>query len=225
MKKLRWILVGVGVLLLLLVGLFIFRDALLRAFLESRVERETGVEASVGSAHLDFSAGSVRVTELKLQNPPGFGDGVMLHIPEVFLRIDGEVSGKNALRFHQAWVNVAEFNIVRSADGRTNLFELNKRLRKKKKKEKPEESTDEFRGIGELKVTLGTVRYTDLQNPSRSQEFKIGIKDEVVTSIKNSDDLEKWGTALLIRIAIQQALQKSKDKQGGLFDLLRKPPR
>jgi len=243
-RALRWIIGIIASLLLLCIGLFLFRDVLLREFIEHRVERETGVDASIGSLHLDLFAPSVRVTDFTLHNPPGFGERPMLHIPELYIRVDRDpvrdgagphASGSaapatlggrapRALRLHQATANVAEFNIVRSADGRTNIFALEKRLRSKKKKpgsDSEKDSDIEFRGIGELKISLGTVRYIDLQKPAKSQEFRIGIQDEVVTTIKNEKDLETWATALFLRIAIQQALEKSQEKRGNLLDLFR----
>jgi uncharacterized protein involved in outer membrane biogenesis len=221
-RALRWIIGIVASLLLLCIALFIFKDSILREFVEYRVQREAGVDASIGSLHLDLFAPSVRVTDFTLHNPPGFGERPMLHIPELYIRVDRE-SPPGGVRLHQATLNVAEFNIVRSADGRTNIFALEKNLRSKKKKsgsDSDDDSDIEFRGIGELKITLGTVRYVDLQKPEKSQEFRIGIQDEVVTTIKNEKDLETWATALLLRIAIQQALEKSQEKRGNLLDLL-----
>jgi uncharacterized protein involved in outer membrane biogenesis len=220
-RALRWIIVIISVLLLLCVTLFIFKDTLLREFIERRVQRETGVDASIGSLHLDVFAPSVHVTDLTLHNPPGFGERPMLHIPELYIHVDRE-SPPGGVRLHQAILNIAEFNIIKSADGRTNIFALEKRLRSKKKKSgsHDDDSDIDFHGIGELKVTLGTVRYVDLQNPVKSQEFRLGIQDEVVTTIKNEKDLETWATALLLRIAIQQALEKSQGKRGNLLDLL-----
>jgi uncharacterized protein involved in outer membrane biogenesis len=225
-RALRWIIIILSVLLLLSITLFLFRDPLLREFIEHRVQRETGVDASIGSFHLDLFAPSVRVTDFTLHNPPGFGERPMLHIPELYIHVDRE-SPPGAIHLHQATLHIAEFNIIRSADGHTNIFALEKRLRSKKKKPGSDDDKDsdiEFRGIGELKITLGTVRYVDLQNPAKSQEFRIGIQDEVVTTIKNEKDLETWATALLLRIAIQQALEKSGEKRGSLLDLLRPKP-
>ena len=222
-RALRWIIGIVASLLLLCITLFLFRDPLLREFVEYRVQRETGVDASIGSLHLDLFAPSVRITDFTLHNPPGFGERPMLHIPELFIHVDRD-SPPGGIRLHQATVNITEFNVVRSADGRTNLFALEKRLRGKKKKpgsDADDDSDFEFRGIGELKITIDTVRYIDLQKPAQTQEFRIGIQDEVVTTIKNEKDLETWATALLLRIAIQQAIEKSQDKRGNLLDILR----
>jgi hypothetical protein len=220
-KALRWIIGIIAVLLLACVGLFLFKDALLRRAVEYQIERETGTRARVGSLHLDLSEASIRVTDFKLENPPGFGGGLLLHMPELFVRIDREGSAGGGLRFHQAWVNVAELNIVKSADGRTNIFALDQRTPKRKSAGSDSDSETEFRGIGELKLTLGKVRYTDLQKPANSAEFELGVQDEVVTTIKTEKDLEQWATAFLLRIAIQQALQKSQSGEGNLLERLR----
>lgn len=220
-RALRWILLIVAFFLVLSVTLFLFRNPLLRELIEYRVERETGVEASIGSFHLDLFNASVRVTGLTLHNPPGFNERPMLHIPEFFIRVD-RASPPGGLRLHQASLNLGEFNIIKNAEGHTNIFALEKSLRKKKKK-KPDSGDDpdiEFRGIGELKLTLGTVRYIDLQQPRNNQEFNINLRDEIATTIRNEKDLETWATALLLRIAIQQALEKSKGSRGNFLDLL-----
>src|SRR5688572_2340958 len=219
-RALRWIVGIIACLLLVVITLVLFRNPILRKCIEYQIERETGVEASVGSLQLDLAAGSVRVADFKLANPPGFGERPMLHVPELFMRIDPE-SPAGGLRFLQARLNVTEFNIVRSADGRTNVFTLEKRLRERKKKKRRDDKDLEFHGIAELKLTLGTVRYIDMQKPSRSQEFRLGIQEEVFTGIKSEKDLETWATALLLRIAIQQALEKSQENRGNLLDLLR----
>src|SRR5687767_2903966 len=151
-RAFRWTIAIIAFFLVLSITLFLFRNPLLRKFVEYRVERETGVEATVGSLHLDLLAGSVRVTDFKLANPPGFGERPMLHIPELFISIDHE-GPPGGVRLHQAWVNVAEFNIIRNADGHTNVFALEKRLRERKKKKKRDDDDLEFRGIGELKLT------------------------------------------------------------------------
>ena len=218
-RALRWIIGIISVLLLLFITLFLFRNPILRKFIEYRVERETGVEATVGSFQLDLLAGSVRITDFTLANPPGFGDRPMLHMPEVFIQIDRD-SPPGGIRLHQARVNLAEFNIVRSADGQTNVFALEKKLKKKKKRRRGDDTDLDFLGIGELKISVGTVRYIDLQKPSRSQEFRVDVRDEIVTTIKNEEDLKTWATAFLIRVAIQQALEKSQESRGNVLDLL-----
>ena len=217
---LRWIVGVLGVLLLICVTLLIFKDAVLRKVAEYKVERETGVDASIGSFKLDLGAASVRITDFRLRNPPGFGDGLMLHMPEMFLEVDRQASTNGALRFREARVHLSELNIVKNAQGRTNIMSLQEKLSHKSRKKKRESDDLEFTGIGELHVSVGTLRYADMQNPTLDQAFNIGISNEVVTTIKSEKDLEEWATAFLIRVVIQQALLKSRT-QPGFLEMLR----
>jgi hypothetical protein len=223
-KALKWISAVLAVLLLICIALFIFKDAVLRKVTEYSVERETGVDASIGSFKLDIGAGSVRVTDFRLHNPPGFGDGLLLHMPEMFLEVDRQASTNGALRFREARMHLSELNVVKNAHGETNIVGLQERLSRKSRKKGGDNDDDglEFAGIGELHVSVGTVRYEDMQNPSLNQSFNIGISNEVVTTINNEKDLETWAMAFLMRIVIQQALLKSRS-QPNIFDMFRRP--
>ena len=220
---LQWIVGVLGVLLLIGVTLLVFKDAVLRKVAEYSVERETGVDASIGSFKLDLRSASVRVTDFRLHNPPGFGDGLMLHMPEMFLEVDRQASTNGALRFREARVHLSELNVVRNAQGQTNIMNLQEKISRKPRKKKRQGDDLEFTGIGELHVSVGTLRYQDLQNSALDQAFNIGISNEVVTTIKSEKDLEEWATAFLIRVVIQQALLKSRT-QPNILDMLR-PPR
>jgi uncharacterized protein involved in outer membrane biogenesis len=220
-RTLKWLIGMLGALLLICIALLVFKDVLLREFAEQRVERETGLEATIGDFDLDLGAASVRVTDFRIANPPGFGGGLLLHMPELFLEVDREASTNGALRLREARLHLSEFNVVKNAEGQTNITSLHEKLSRKPRKKRESEGL-EFTGIGELHVSVGTVSYKDMQNPALSQEFNIGVSNEVVTTIESEKDLEKWAAAFLMRIVIQQALQKSR-AQPGIFDLFRPP--
>jgi uncharacterized protein involved in outer membrane biogenesis len=233
-KILLWFCAVLAALLALCLLLILFKNPLLRAYAVHEVERETGAPASIGSFHLDLSSGrgrslgekpslTLHIKDFELGNPPGFPDesGLLLRIPELYLRVDRAAASEGILRLEEARVNISELNIIKNAAGQTNIFELEKhsRLKRKKKKKKRDQMT--FAGVGELRVSLGTLRYSDLANPTNNHEFVIGIDNEVVTTIKNDDDLETWAKAMLVRITIQQAIKQA--QQGGkLRDMLRK---
>jgi hypothetical protein len=222
-KALKWIAAVLGTLLVICVALLAFKDALLRKFAEHRVERETGLKASIGGFHLDLGSASVRVTDFRLHNPPGFGDRLLLHMPEMFLQVDPIASTNGALRLREARLHLSELNVVKNAQGQTNIVGLQDKLSRKSHKPPPKDHKElEFTGIGELRVNVGTVRYEDLANPALNQVFNIGVTNEVVTTINNEKDLETWAVAFLTRIIIQQALQKSRT-QPNIFDIFRRP--
>lgn len=224
-RVLKWIIGVIAALLVVCVVLLIFKDGILRKFAEYSVERETGLEASIGGLHLDMTGGSVRVTDFRLHNPPGFGEGPLLHMPELFLEVDRAASTNGTLRFREARVHLSEFSLVRNAEGQTNIVSLQERLSRKPRKKKGNGNGEDvkFAGIGELRVSVGKVRYEDMKNPQVNQSFIIGITNEVVKTINSEKDLKEWATAFLIRIVIQQALLKPRN-QPSIMDMLRPPP-
>jgi uncharacterized protein involved in outer membrane biogenesis len=222
-KALKWITALLGTLLLICIALLVFKDALLRKFAEHSVERETGLEASIGGFHLDLGSMSVRITDFRLHNPPGFGDRLLLHMPEMFLEVDPAASTNGALRLREARLHLSEFNVVKNTEGQTNIVNLQDKLSRKSRKPRDQHDKElEFAGIGELRVNLGTVRYEDMANPGLNQTFDVGVTNEVVTTINNEKDLETWAVAFLTRIIIQQALQKSRT-QPNIMDMFRRP--
>jgi uncharacterized protein involved in outer membrane biogenesis len=221
-KVLKWTIGVLGALLVVCVALLIFKNTVLRKVAEYSVERETGLDASIGAFKLDLGSASVRVTDFRLHNPPGFGHGLLLHMPEMFLELDRQASTNGALRFRKARVHLSELNVVKNAQGQTNIVGLQEKLSRKSRKKKRESDDLEFTGIGELRVSVGTVRYEDMQNPRLSQAFNIGVSNEVVTTIKSEKDLEVWAVAFLARVLIQQALLKSRT-QPGILEMLRLP--
>lgn len=222
-RVLKWAGGALGALLVIGGALLILKDTILREVTEYAVKRKTGLKASIGAFKLDMGSASVRVTDFRLHNPPGFGDGLLLRMPELFLEVDRQASTNGALRLRQARVHLSELNVVKNAQGQTNILSLQEKLHRKPRKKERERDALEFAGIGELRVSVGTVRYEDMQNPQLNQVFNIGISNEVVTTIQSEKDLEQWAAAFLIRVVIQQALLKS-SRQPGLLEMLR-PPR
>jgi hypothetical protein len=223
-KALRWLISIVGVIILLCILLLIFKDSFLRKFAEHRIERETGLKATIGALDSDLGAGSVRIRNLKVFNAPEFGGSILLHAPELYVRLDPATAFGDQIRFHEARVTIAEFNVVKNAQGKTNIFEVHKRLSQRSKPGPSPKSDREFAGIGELHVTLGAAHYRDMANPTNHQDFELNVEDEVVTTIKSEKDFERWGTSFLLRLAVQQVLLKSQTDPHLLDPLRQRSP-
>ncbi|MCI0746744.1 MAG: AsmA family protein [Verrucomicrobia subdivision 3 bacterium] len=213
-KVLSWLVVLGLALIVACVVLLAFRDPLLRRYVANEIRNETGVEANFGSFKVGLKDGSLHITDFKLQNPPGFGDAPLLRMPELYVRVDREAVAEGKLRFHEARVNIGELQIIRNAAGETNIMLLQEHAKSRpKKKRRRFDDEVSFGGIGELRVTLGKVRYIDMQNLGENRDFLIDIKDEAVTTIKTEKDLETWAKGLFVRIAVQQLLKETQQRK------------
>jgi uncharacterized protein involved in outer membrane biogenesis len=224
-KVLRWVISIIGVIILFCVALLTFKDPLLKKLTERRIERETGLKATIEAFDSDLGTASVRIRHLKVFNTPEFGGSVLLHAPELYLRLDPSTAFSDQIRFEEARVSIAEFNVVKNAQGKTNIFEVQRRISQHSKSNNRSQKTErEFGGIGELHVTLGAAHYRDMGNPSNHQDFELNVQDEVVTTIKSEKDFERWGTGFLLRLAVQQVLLKSQTDPRLLDSLRRSSP-
>lgn len=132
-RPVRWLLIAAGAVLVLVVLLLIFKDALLTVWVRHRLATVTGMKTELRRAHWGLAPTVVSLEGLRLHNPPEFGGGIFLDLPE--LRVEPAVDAlvNQRLRLTRVRVNFAELNIVENADGTRNLdrFHPPPALRKK----------------------------------------------------------------------------------------------
>src|SRR5262245_32764513 len=112
MKKfLRWVIAGLAVLILLLVGLLVARDPILRAITKHGIEESTGLRAEIGEFKSEFGTTAVHIRDLRLYNPAEFGGSLMANAPEVLLDLDPEQAANGRLHFRTLKLNLTELNV------------------------------------------------------------------------------------------------------------------
>jgi hypothetical protein len=190
---LRLLLVGVLLFLIFLLSL----DSILRAIAVHNIRSETGMDAEIGSFHVGLGEPVITIKNLKIYNPPEFGGKPFLDIAEIHVEYDRDAFAKKQLHVTLMRFNLAELDIVRSVDGKTNIFEINNKInehRKKKKREDPFAELKrlthiEFTQIDALKVSFGTAKYIDLGDTNNNREENVGIDNQVLPNVKTQDDL------------------------------------
>jgi hypothetical protein len=207
---LRLFLVGVLLFLIFLLSL----DSILRAIAVHNIQSSTGLKAEIGSFHLGLGDPVITIKNLKLYNPPEFGGKVFLDIAEIHAEYDRDALAQKKLHVNLFRFNLAELDIVRSADGKTNLFEINARLSKPgEKKAKHEDPFAEFKKlthveftqIDTLNVSVGTAKYIDLGDEKKNIEEKVGIENQILPNVKTLDDL--LGLEALIALRASDVLR------------------
>ena len=226
-KVLRWV-VAVCVLLLLLFGAVLyFKNPILKRITESRIRQGTGLAAAIGSLDVALRAGTVTVRDFKILNAPEFGGTALLNIPEVHLAVDSQEAAEGKLHFTEVRFHLAAVNVVRGTNGELNLESLQKRQRatKKPNHERSSKREFEFGGIDKLYLSLGTIRYTDLQNPKLNDEHVLGVQNELIENIKTEEELQAHLLRILVRAVLQEVLNPDEKPKrrwlGGVLEMLR----
>ena len=204
-RRLLQVLLGVSGFLILLVAVILLNlDWVAKKSLTVALRSATGCEVKVGSVELGLRAGTFRLEKLVVSNPPGFGDGLLLDLPELFLEYDSAAAATNALHFKQVRLNVAELGLVVDAKGYTNFFALNRTLEKMQKGQTRSPKTPpNFTGIDTLTVSLGRFSAIDLRSPARTNIIRLDLRNEVLHHVRTVADLGP----LLLKLLLSGALR------------------
>lgn len=188
MKKLITVAV---VVVAMLVAAAMVKDAAIKAAVEKGAEMVTGLRLTMSGFNAGILRSIVNIRDLKLYNPKGFTDPVMVDIPEIYVDYDLPAILGGTIHLKEARINLAEFVVVKNADGRLNLDSLKAVTAQKQGKPAQDKSGKPMKmKIDVLKLKIGKAMYKDYSagGAPSVKEFNIGI-DDTYTNIDNPNTL------------------------------------
>ena len=220
-RVLFWVIGLCSLLLFLILGVFFFRDGIIRIVTEFTIERQTGLKASIGEMRLRPASSSLLIKNFRIYNPKEFGGSVLLDIPEIYMGFDPNKGSNAAVSFKELRFHLAELNVVKNRKGELNLDSIKDAVGVDAR-----ELDHKFGGIDKMVVTLRTIRFTDMQEPRNNYETDLGVQAEEAKNLKNEDELKAWAVLLAVRIAVQEKFKaegKPRGKVGAqsLLELLK----
>jgi uncharacterized protein involved in outer membrane biogenesis len=216
MKKLG---IVVGIIVVIVVLLLIFKNILIKMAVEEGTKKVTGLELTIGAIDVGLLAPKVDITDMRLLNPPGFSDKVMIDIPKFFVNFELASFFKNRAHFRTVELNLNELMVVRNKERKLNLDALTALGKKKQQGEKPVEQKGAKQEkkpmqltIDKLMLKIGKVVYKDysLGETPFTKTFTIGI-NEVFRNVTDPNDL--------VKLIIVRALEGTGIAQLANFDL------
>ena len=198
----RWAFRLVILVVVLGVALVLLKDTLLKSLVEQRLRRETGLEVRIGKLEAGLFTPTVHLERLVIHNTAEFGGGPFLDLPEVHLEYDRLALASRKLHLTLVRLNLAEVNMVKNQAGRTN-FEWLEARQKQKSTAAAASPGFEFTGIDLLNLSIGKLRFTNLQQPSQTREVSIQLHNEMLRNVKAASDLSE----LLVKLVLQKALK------------------
>ncbi len=193
-RLLKWLFRLVVLLVGLIAAVILFRNPILRNFLEWRLGAETGLDARIGYLHLGLAEPTLRIEEVKLYDPAEFGGGVFVTVPEVYGEYDRGSAAWRRLRFSRLRLDLAELNVVEDKDGKTNLERL---LAHQKQPDGGRiagwrQRLFSFDSIDTLSLTLGRMRFSSLKNPGPPREVTLDVKDAELKHVKSGREISTF---------------------------------
>lgn len=178
MKKLLVIVVGIVAILLVL---SFVKDIIVKASVEKGVEIVTGLRLNMASLNVGIIKTLVGIRDLRLFNPKGYKDKIMLEMPEIYLDYDLPAVMRGKIHLEELRIDMKEFVVVKNENGELNLDSL-KVIQAQKEGQKVQEKeggTPEIQ-IDTLQLKIGKVIYKDYSRGGRPviKEFTLNLDEK-----------------------------------------------
>ena len=223
MKRLfRWLFRLLILAIVLLVALVLLKDIILKALAEARLRQETGMSVTIDKLELGLFSPTFAVEGLKLYNRPEFGGSVFLDAPQLYFEYDPRAAFLGwKVHLNLLRCTVGELHLIKNQLGQTNVLGLLAALgvpgmaaapparEVPKPAGQPAQTRGrrvEFGGIDRLYLSLGTVKYTDMQQPRQNWQRILNWKDQEERGLKTGDDLANWAARTVWQISRSPAL-------------------
>jgi hypothetical protein len=184
-------------------------NSILRLIMEHRIRAQTGMDAEIGRVSFGWFEPRAEIRDLKIFNSADFGGTPFLDIPEIHIEYDRLALAHSQLHLTLVRFNLGELDVVKNEAGRTNVFSAGS-LRLPLKTgggglsgavgpaDFQRLTGLSFQSIDTLNVSIGTLKYIDLQDQRHNRTQKIGLENCVVKNVKAPSDL--LGLAALISL-------------------------
>ncbi len=194
MKKVLVVLVVAAVLV---VGLVLAKNMILKIVIERGLKAAAGLPVTVEKTAIGLKDFSVGLWNVRIGNPAGFSEPLMAEIPELFVNLDLGALFGGKVHLKELRINVKELVLAQDAEMKFNFNSLALLLPPASGK-KPMPVT-----IDSLRVIIGTVRY---------RNALLGGMVPPVALALNLD--EQWKDVTEPKTVLQQLMQRIFDRLG-----------
>jgi len=179
------VIVGLAVVAALMVG----KDLLAAAAVSTGVKMVTGLDAKIGSMRVGLLGTRVGIRGLRVLNPRGYADRVMVDVPDIYIDYKLLPFFRGTAHLETVRLYLHELNVIKAADGTLNLHAMKAlesktvRAETQRQQQQPAKALP-FR-IDVLELKVDRVVYKDYtKSPAQVQAFDVNI-DERYQDITN----------------------------------------
>jgi len=159
------------------------------------VKTITGLGLNINTINVGIPNTVIDIEGMKLLNPPGFKDTIMMDMPEIYVNYNLRAFLKKNVHLKELKINLKEFIVVKNEQGKLNLDSL-KALQTKMEEKRPQEKGEKIQKsdfkIDVLELKIGKVIYKDYSQGvvPKVTRFDVNI-DEQYENITNPEALAK----------------------------------
>lgn len=168
----------IGIAAVIVIGLVLGKDLIAGAVFSGGVKAITGLETQIKSLRVGLLKTSIGISGLRVLNPRGFQDRVLVEIPEIYVDYKLSALLKGKAHLQTVRLHLSELTVAKAPDGKLNLDSV-KALESGKAKEeakKPQPGRAPEFQIDVLELKIGKVIYKDYTaSPPTMKEFAVNI--------------------------------------------------
>ena len=172
-KILIRVMIGIAIGIVILgAALVLARNQIIKAGAGATIRAISGVDLKIGTLDIGLFNSEVMIKDLKLFNPAGFPEKLMMDMPELYVKYDLPSIMKGVIHLPELRVDLKEFVVVKTPDGAINVNSL-QALQPKGEGKPPQIQIDM------MELNIGTVVYKESRANAapRVTEFKIDLHE------------------------------------------------
>jgi len=187
MKKLLLALVAIIVIILAVV--VIARNSLIKNGIEKGVNKLVGQKLTIESIHAGLLNTNLEVKNLKIYNPAGYTEQLLIEMPEFFANYALIDIIKGFIHFPEIRLDIKQVNVEKDKNGVLNTDHFKTKEKKETKEtQSKEEKKQEFL-INKLTLTITTIRYKDnTKTPATDKEYNVNIS-KTFTDVSSAEQI------------------------------------
>ena len=196
--------------ILLVVVAVLLKDVIAKSLTEKSLRDGTGMDAKIEKMEVGLATPTVSLEGLKLYNTTNFGPDTFLELPELRVEYVLGEAFRGRLHLKTVRLSIAELNIVKDKNGRTNLEMMQKAAKDQEKDQTQKKSGGpgvEFGGIDTIYLSVGQLKITDLAHPANSQIINVALKDEVGRNLKTEAEVAGWFAGVVFKLYMQEMMK------------------
>lgn len=195
------------------------KNTLIQNVLAGALSRAAHVPVKMSSVNMSFLSGSIRIKNLKVYNPRGFEDKLMLEVPQIYIVFDAGALLKKQMHFKEVDLDLKELVVVKSKDGRLNVNavkpseEESRQIQQDKTKKTAQPPKLQ---IDKLSLSIGRVVYKDYSGGGAPavQNFEIHM---VKREYNNIHDPKVLVSLIMFEALTNTTLSRLANLDAGLF--------
>jgi len=200
----------VAVISIIVIAFLVSKDTIVKSFVEKNVETITGLKLNIDNLKIGITRSVVNIKGLRLFNPQGFKDPLMLDMPLVYIDYNLTAIMKERVHLEDLRIHLKELTVVKNEKGELNLNYLT--VVKSLKEGRPPQAKGRWASniqIDRLHLKIDKALYKDYSKGPNVfvKEFDVNI-DETYTHI---DDPYELVSLLVVRTLRNTSISKMSD--------------